>query len=201
MLEFDIILRLINSLFTIGLGLFLLSMYISKKTRFISLLAWSIAFIFYGIEILARIWLPYNSMIVAISSFIMAPLFILGTSILIRKIWIYMPITLVLLSIAIYLYPSEHYWNFGIFAYYGVMTIAVANLRFVMGNVANRLIVGWTILLVGNILFLSIFDFEWIADLAAIPAKTLLALGMLDQRFARMIFDIKKLYKSFSSRT
>ena len=204
MFFFESILRLTNALFTIGIGLYLFYLYKSrskKKTKFISLLAWSLAFTLYGFEIFARIWLSHNSIIVAILSFIMAPLFVLGTSNLMRKNRIYLPISLVLLSITIYLYSIrvDEWWDFGILAFYGVTTAAMIHLRFSMGKLANRLIAGWFTLLIVNIIFLSIFDIVWMADLFVIPAKVLLTLGMLDQRFAQMVYDIKKMYKSISS--
>lgn len=202
MTDFELIIRLANSFFTLGLGLLLLYLYLFKKVRFASLVAWSIAFIAYGGQILARIWYPWNSVEVFILSIAMSLPLVLGTSNLIKRNKIYGTVMLIAMAIAAYLFSSTGDWyKFGAFALYGIMTIAVIDLRLVIGSLANRLIVGWLILLVANILFVAVFPLEWVADLVAIPAKGILALGMFDQRLSPTVKGIEKISKAYQLAT
>jgi len=198
--DLETIVRLFNSFFTMGIGLLLAYMYLGKKARIISILAWSIAFMLYGLEILVRVWYPWGieTLIIGIP---MGLLLVLGTSNLLRKNRIYSVVSLVALVVIVYLAlasVSDAWYRSGGFAFFGIMTIAVVHLRMVIGKLANRFIAGWLTLLIANVFFVAIFSLEWAADLAAIPAKALIALGMFDQRFAKMILDIKEIYEAYS---
>jgi len=193
--EFEAAIRLVNSFFTIGIGLMLACIYLRKRTRFISLLAWSVAFIIYGFEILLRVWYGWSNIEVFTLSIMFGVPLILGTSNLIQQNKIYAIVILISLPVATFLFPSN--WRmFCAFAFFGTMTIAVIQLRLSVGKIADRFVIGWMTLFISNVLFIVILNLEWIADLFAIPAKMLLAAGMLDQRFARMVLDIKRIYNA-----
>jgi len=197
--DLEIVIRLANSFVTVGLGILLAYMYVVKRLRFVSLSLWSVAFVLYGFQILLRVWYPWSSIEVFILSSIMSLPLVLGTSSLIRQNRIYGTIWLIGAAVSIFNFFSGSWIQFAALAFYGVMTIAVIHSRLIIGNVANRFIIGWAALLVANVVLVTIFSVEWLADLIAIPAKCILALGMLDQRFARMVLDIKKLYESPST--
>jgi len=197
--DLEIVIRLANSFVTVGLGILLAYMYVVKRLRFVSLSLWSVAFVLYGFQILLRVWYPWSSIEVFILSSIMSLPLVLGTSSLIRQNRIYGTIWLIGAAVSIFNFFSGSWIQFAALAFYGVMTIAVIHSRLIIGNVANRFIIGWSALLIANVVFVTIINVEWLADLVAIPAKFILAFGMLDQRFARMVLDIKKLYESPST--
>ena len=197
--DLEIVIRLANSFVTVGLGILLAYMYVVKRLRFVSLSLWSVAFVLYGFQILLRVWYPWSSIEVFILSSIMSLPLVLGTSSLIRQNRIYGTIWLIGAAITIFNFFSGSWIQFAALAFYGVMTIAVIHSRLIIGNVANRFIIGWSALLIANVVFVTIINVEWLADLVAIPAKFILAFGMLDQRFARMVLDIRRLYKSPST--
>lgn len=195
----EMISRLANSFFTVTLGLVLTYLYYARRdVRFTSLLSWSTGFILYGFQIMLRIWYPWGSVEVFILSIFMSLLLILGTSNLIRWNKVYGAVYAPIMIIAILLFPSGSWYRFGAFAFFGLMTIAVIHLRLIIGRTADRLIAGWLILFLANVIFVATFRLEWIADLVAIPAKGILAVGMLDQRFTQIILEIRKTYKSLA---
>jgi len=196
LIDLEFIFRLANFIVTIGLGLLLASMYSAKRTRFTSLYLWSVAFISYGLQIFLRIWYPWSSIEIFVLGIIMSFFLILGTSNLIRRNMIYVTVCVVGTAIGILSFPSDLWYKIGALGFFGTMTIATFHLRLSVGKWADRFVLGWLILLVSNVVFVAMLGVEWLADLFAIPAKGILALGMLDQRFTRMILDIKKLYSA-----
>ncbi len=199
MISFEISIRLINSFFTIGIGILLLSVYI-RKIRFTSLFMWAIAFIIYGLEIFIRTEFPWNYAGILILGTGMFALLILGTSNLISPLanLAYGIYIFIILAAVTPLFPSESWYQYGIFALYGGMTVAAIHLRLVLGRFANRFLLGWFLLFIVNIFFVVIIEIEWLADLLVMPAKALLAMGMMDQRLANMVLGIRKIYKSMS---
>jgi len=197
LLSFEVVVRLINAFFTVGIGLALAFIYARKSARFLSLSFWSIAFMAYGIQIFIRIWYSWNSLEVFLLSIVMTFLLVMGASNLIGRNKIYVAVLLAFTAVEILLFPSLNWYKYGAYVLFGLMTIAAVHLRFVIGKLANRFIVGWLSLLIVNVVFVATLSIEWVADLAAIPAKALLALGMFDQRFARMVLDIREIYKAY----
>jgi len=197
LLSFEIAIRFINGFFTIGIGLALAFIYVRKRARFLSLSFWSLAFLVYGIQILTRVWYSWNSLEVFLLSISMTVFLVMGASNLIGQNKIYATVLLAFAATGIFLFPSLNWYKYGAYALFGLMTVAAVHLRLVMGKLANRFIVGWLTLLIVNAVFVATISIEWVADLAAIPAKALLALGMFDQRFARMMLDIRQIYKAY----
>lgn len=123
---------------------------------------------------------------------------VLGTSNLMLQNRLYGTLMLIETITIVYIFSySSDWYKFGTFAFFGLVTVAVIHLRLTVGKIANRFILGWLTLLIGNIFFVNVFNIEWLADAIAIPAKSILALGMWDQRFSKVGIGIKKTSQAY----
>ncbi|MDQ1280441.1 MAG: hypothetical protein QG670_1704 [Thermoproteota archaeon] len=174
---FEVTFVLLNGAITVLLGVLILYFIIIKKhERHIFYFAWAFGFIAYGIEILFRNYV--GGLFLTIIGTVMYSLLALGAwGLSTRHILAVFPVVVFLGFIwLIGNLPMEVASAF----FFGFITIGIMYKRAVFGKDLDKLVFGWSLLLIANIVLWG----QWSLDIFAIAAKVILFLGILDEEFA-----------------
>ena len=187
MIDPNLLLLLLNGVFTIACGL-IIAFYAVKKlvTRSIFHYAWAAGFLIYGFEILARtIGLPLG--IAQILYFCSSILFVIGIWQLCKtkQVIVIFSMGLAFLFLAFGLFSfgmiSQNLLQFiSVTVLFLFVAIAIFQHRILFGRSADRLAIGWVLLYLTNLL---LSDSGWIVDAFAVTAKVIILIGVLDYDF------------------
>lgn len=193
-LDANLLLQIANSLVTMSCGAIIL--YLVSKEKLASHLfyyGWSIGFILYGTQILLRA-LSSNSLLAFIPmlfSFIIFPISTWSLSRRKEVILSFLPISFLYLSLAILFFldiirvPSGLSnplpWILASLFFYLPLTSIIIIHRRLFGNCVDKLIIGWLLLFLANVL-LPIRG--WVLDALAIFSKIIILAGIMDYDFA-----------------
>lgn len=187
MIDPNLLLLLLNGVFTIACGL-IIAYYAVKKlvTKSIFHYAWAVGFLIYGFEILARtIGLPL--VIAQILYFCSSILFVIGIWQLCKTkqviVIFSMGVAFSFLAFGLFSFGmiSQNLLQFiSITVLFLFVAIAIFQHRRLFGRSADRLAIGWVLLYLTNLL---LSDSGWIMDAFAVTAKVIILFGVLDYDF------------------
>jgi hypothetical protein len=187
LIDANLLLLLLNSIFTIACGL-IIAYYAVKKlvTRSIFHYAWAAGFLIYGFEIFIRA-IGFPLLIAQILYFTASILFVVG-------VWQLCKTKLVIVTFSLGI--ACLFLSFGLFSFGMVsqdilqfisvtvlflfVAIAIVQHRILFGRSADRLAIGWVLLYLTNLL---LSDSGWIEDAFAVTAKVIILIGVLDYDF------------------
>lgn len=181
------VITILNGVLTIFCGLYLANaLYKKKLFQNIFYISWAIGFFFYGIEIITRIFFGdialFSFGTIAFLSISLGVWSIAGKQGFIIVIFIILSL---IITISSHLVAPE----IGLAVIYLVILGGIAYLRIYFGNSADKLFIGWIILLVTNV-FISRSD--WVSDVFAILSKITLFLGLFSEDFATLSEKLKR---------
>jgi hypothetical protein len=201
-MEAETIALAINASLTLFVGIFLLyRMYVKKVEKNFLYLIWSIGFLFYGIEIGLKLVidpsqaLNGSNLLLSILATIFFLCFTLGLASLNRKKLVSILVTAVIfMIIAVFSTPifgvlsHENASILIFFLYFIPSIILMIYNRASFGRSIDRLILGWGLLLMVNILFRNT---GWVINISSAFIKVFLLAGMLDPDFTLLATKIK----------
>lgn len=187
MVDANLLLLILNGLFTIACGL-IITYYAIKKlvTRSIFHYAWAAGFLIYGIEIFIRV-LGFNLLIAQLLYFSAFILFVIGIGYLCKNGQF-----IVIVSAAVaFLFLVFGLVSFGLasqafleFTSYSVLFlsvgVAIFHHRRLFGRSADKLAIGWVLLYLTNLLLTGS---GWVVDAFAVAAKVIILFGVLEYDF------------------
>jgi len=188
----DQVAPVINAVVTFLFGIVILyNIYAGRSTRHFANYSWGLGFLFYAFQIVSRVVM--KSMVLTFAFGVPFYIFfIFGVWSLARKRWlIYALITLVVPLTVIWFSGLPSSTTFAVMAtfFYGIMTAGMTYNRLSLGRIVDKLLIGWFLLLLTNLLLLGA---GWITDLFAVFGKFILLLGVLDQDFAILIREVRR---------
>jgi hypothetical protein len=187
LVDANLLLLILNGLFTIACGL-IITYYAIKKlvTRSIFHYAWAAGFLIYGIEIFIRV-LGFNLLIAQLLYFSAFILFVIGIGYLCKNRQF-----IVIVSAAVaFLFLVFGLVSFGLasqafleFTSYSVLFlsvgVAIFHHRRLFGRSADKLAIGWVLLYLTNLLLTGS---GWVVDAFAVAAKVIILFGVLEYDF------------------
>jgi hypothetical protein len=187
LVDANLLLLILNGLFTIACGL-IITYYAIKKlvTRSIFHYAWAAGFLIYGIEIFIRV-LGFNLLIAQLLYFSAFILFVIGIGYLCKNGQF-----IVIVSAAVaFLFLVFGLVSFGLasqafleFTSYSVLFlsvgVAIFHHRRLFGRSADKLAIGWVLLYLTNLLLTGS---GWVVDAFAVAAKVIILFGVLEYDF------------------
>lgn len=193
----DLLLLLLNSLLTISCGILLFYLLsIRKLQKNIFYYGWATGFIFYGLQIFMRV-LKFNTLLTSIPMTIAFITFQFSTWFLDKRkkiTLLFMPFLasylIMILLFAVKLVQVEREtWIAGSTLLYLPVTLLIVAHRKMFGNCVDKLLVGWFLLFLINVLMpLG----GWIADTIAIFSKILIITGIISYDFAIVTQKIRR---------
>lgn len=187
MIDLYLWVRLVNAFVALSCSLYLFRYYLKKETRHSFFLMWAITFMLWGLSIILRLKLTFESPILLAITIIAPFFFILGTSMIIKMknefIFSYIPGVFLIVAAYFYLDPRSPIFQIIPFYYAILMTIATILLRKKLGKVTNFFVSGFLLIFISNLLPLATIPMIY-ADLFSAFAKVLLTYGMSYPRFA-----------------
>ena len=195
----------LNGALTLLCGVWLLYLYIRGELKTLPIFLWAFAFVFYGLEIFARIFgFPFQ--VFAVLSILMIVLFVLGLGIILRKSMIIHVILFgVLITALVLIFLGYGFYGHMIMLVFFYVTMTIGSVLIVSkyGSEIYPLLLGWTILLVSN-LFLLYIRSNPITDINCSVAKVIFTLGARrleflmprELRIRRYIETLKRMFRS-----
>lgn len=153
-----VVARLVNGVATIACGIYIGNVYLGTRPRRIFYLAWSIGFLFYGVQILSRLILPVFSIEVGLLFFATFFFITAGLGVILRKSKPFLVTYSVLTVLTFVFYalnmPPPIVQGLG-YSPWLLVTIGILAVRKLYGPAMDNMLFGWFLVIINNFLDLG----------------------------------------------
>jgi len=185
-LDTNEIVLLTNSIVTLVCGLVLFFLiYIKKIEKHFIYYFWGLGFVLYSLRLFSNFFLGYENTIIELALGLPTYLFfVIGTWGITGKKWVLYLLSVLVMPLIITWLMNLPILDVYIVFFYGLLTVGVVVNRNLLGRSMDKLVIGWVLLLLANLI---LGTSGWLSDSFATVAKIILLFGIIDGDLALRI--------------